>query len=82
MIGYSSITIKGQITIPVDIRNFFGLKQGQKMLIQKEADGIKIKPATDFFSLEGSVKPKTKPENFKKMRKQFIKYLTTRKQSA
>lgn len=79
MIGYSSVTQKGQVTIPADIRRELGLLPRQKVIIVKEEDGAKIKPVKDFFSLRGSVKPRSRPENFKAMRREFIKYLSRRK---
>lgn len=75
-----TITQKGQVTIPAKIRRELGLLPKQKVIIVKEADGAKIKPVKDFFSLFGSVKPRSRPENFKAMRKEFIKYLSKRKQ--
>lgn len=79
MIGYSSITQKGQVTIPVEIRKELGLLPRQKVIIVKEKDGAKIKPVKDFFSLFGSIKAKSRPEDFKAMRKRFIQYLSKRK---
>lgn len=79
MIGYSSVTQKGQVTIPIDMRKFLGIKTGDEVAFIQENDGIKIKQKSDFFSLYGSIKPKSRPENFKKMRKNFIKYLSNRK---
>jgi len=79
MIGYSSVTQKGQVTIPIGMREFFGIKKGDSVTFIKEKDGIKIKQKDDFFSLFGSIEPKSRPENFKKMRKNFIKYLSNRK---
>jgi len=79
MIGYSSVTQKGQVTIPVDMRNYLGIQKGDSVLFIKEQDGIRIKQADDFFSLKGSVHSKGKKTNSKKMRKSFIDYLSTRK---
>lgn len=81
MIGYSSVTQKGQVTIPVDMRNYLGIKKGDSVLFVKEQDGIRIKQADDFFSLFGSVNSKGKKTNSKKMRKSFIDYLSTRKRT-
>ncbi len=35
-------------------------------------------PDAAFFALAGSIKPRYRPEHFKQMRKNFIKYLGTR----
>lgn len=56
----TTITSKGQITIPADIRLRFGLVPFQKMVFMEEKNTIQIKPAVDFFSLKGSIKTKKK----------------------
>ena len=40
----SSITIKGQITLPAELRKRFGLKQGQKVMFAATKEGILVKP--------------------------------------
>ena len=81
MIGYSTVTQKGQITIPADIRQNLGLLPRTRVVVVQEADGAKIKPEIDLLSLRGSITPKSKPENFKQMRQEFIRYLSGRKKS-
>lgn len=78
MIGYSTVTQKGQVTIPVSIRQFAGIAVRQRVMIAADQDGVKIKPAPDIMSLYGSVAPRSRPENFPAMRKKFINYLSTR----
>ncbi len=78
MIGYSTITQKGQVTIPAPIRALLGLQPRQRVVITKDADGARIKLAPDFFSLLGSVKTKKKM-NIRAMRKSFIQYLGRRR---
>lgn len=56
----TTITPKGQITIPADIRVRWGLTPFQKMVFTEEKNAIQIKPAVDFFSLKGSVSTKKK----------------------
>jgi len=58
MDAVSSITQKGQVTIPAFIRKSTGLTAGKKALFIKEKDRVYIKPAVDFLSLEGSIKSK------------------------
>ena len=82
MIGYSVVNIKGQVTIPSEIRKIIGVKPQDKVVIMKEDDRIVIQNVPDIFSLMGSVKPKTKPEDLKKMRQKFIDYLSSRKQKS
>jgi len=82
MIGYSVVNIKGQVTIPSEIRKIIGVKPQDKVVIMKEDDRIVIQNVPDIFSLMGSVKPKTKPEDLKKMRQKFIDYLSSRKKKS
>ena len=79
MLGYSNVTTKGQITLPIDLRKYFKLQPQSRVVILQESDGIKVKPVKDFLSLHGSVKaPATRPDA-QKMRQLFIKYLSKRK---
>lgn len=42
----AKVTSKGQITIPIEIRNMLGLKEGSKILFFKRGNDIVIKNAT------------------------------------
>ena len=68
----TTITQKNQITIPVDIISNLDLKAGDKLMVKKDGDFIKLVPIDNksFLDLEGIVKS-TKTPNFKKLRKQF-----------
>lgn len=61
----TTITQKGQVTIPAPIRKVLGLKRGDqvKFIITKKKE-VKVKPAKRFsiMSLYGSLKPKVKPK--------------------
>ena len=53
----SSVTQKGQATIPMAIRRSLGIKPNSKIVFElKENNEVTIKPVIDFFSLKGSVK--------------------------
>ena len=41
----STITSKGQVTIPRDVRQHFGLKQGMAVTFEIEGDHIALRPA-------------------------------------
>jgi len=56
----TTITQKGQATIPVLIRNRMGFKPGQKVVWTQENGDVKLRPARDFFSFRGSIKLKRK----------------------
>lgn len=81
MIGYSTVTQKGQITVPANIREELGLLPRQKVVIIKQGDSALVKPVVNFYSLRGSIKPKRRPEDLKRMRKNFIDYLARRKKT-
>lgn len=43
----TTVTTKGQIVIPSEIRRKYGIKVGTKIQFQEEDDGIKIYPITE-----------------------------------
>ena len=59
----TTITQKGQVTIPVQVRKVLGLKRGDqvKFIVTKKKE-VKVKPAKRFsiMSLYGSLKPRVK----------------------
>ena len=60
----TTITQKGQVTIPVPISRALGLKRGDKVkftILKKKV--VQLKPAKRFsiMSLYGSLKPRVKP---------------------
>jgi len=73
----TSITQKGQVTIPVHIRRKLGLKTGQKVAFEEKGDVIVMKSMPDFFSLRGSLKTIKKYDK-KKVRKVVGEYLARR----
>jgi len=61
----TTITQRGQVTIPVEVRRTLGLKPRGKVAFTIEGNQVRLAPAT--FTLEsayGSVKPSQKPEDF------------------
>lgn len=65
----SSVTQKGQITIPVSLRKKLNLRPGAKVYFEAEADFVKIRPArSSLESVFGSVRPLKKKVSLKKMR--------------
>lgn len=64
-----SITAKGQVSIPVDIRNLLGLRPGEKVIFRIVDERVELAPAP--MSLDdayGSVEPLQRPENFDVLR--------------
>ncbi len=61
----TTITQRGQVTIPVEVRRVLGVKPRDKVTFSIEDGKVRLAPVT--FSLEsayGSVKPSGKPEDF------------------
>ena len=69
----TTITQKGQVTIPKEIREYLGLKTKNQVEFRIEKGKVVIKPTTSLETNFGRVKPKRKSENFKKARKSFEK---------
>lgn len=62
-IQLTTMTQKGQVTIPAPIRKALGLKRGDQVkFILDKKKGARIKPAKKFsiMSLYGSLKPRVK----------------------
>ncbi len=65
----TSVTQKGQATIPAAIRKSLGIKPNTKIVFElKSNNEATFKPVVDFFSLKGSVKSE-KPFNLDFMEK-------------
>lgn len=56
----TTITQKGQVTLPKKIREKFGLRPYKKVFIETSGDSIKIKTSADIVDLAGTFKPKNK----------------------
>ena len=75
MVYQTTITKKGQITIPKEIREILKLQEGKRLDIEfeRKKKEIKIKPAPDILDLAGTFKPKRKI-NVLKAREMMEKY--------
>ena len=73
----ATITQKGQVTIPVAIRNSLGLQASSKLIFSIDNENILAQPVkSDFLSLYGSLKTKNKkPADLKKIRQIIRKTL-------
>jgi AbrB family looped-hinge helix DNA binding protein len=81
MLG-TSITSKGQVTIPSDIRRALGLKTGDRVTFVTDGDRAILLPVRgDFLSLKGVLKPYfkgRKPMSAVEMRETAKKYVVER----
>ncbi|NCO32127.1 AbrB/MazE/SpoVT family DNA-binding domain-containing protein [bacterium] len=70
----TTITRKGQITIPKEIRKILELKEGERVSIEveREKKEIRIKSYPSIFELAGKFKPK-KIESAVKLREKMAK---------
>ena len=59
----TTVTQKGQITLPQTVRNKLNIRIREKVTIQIENDYIKIQPTVDILSIAGSLKKKVKPSD-------------------
>jgi AbrB family looped-hinge helix DNA binding protein len=66
----SSVTKKGQVTIPAYFRNKLGIKTGTKIYFEIDADRVTIKPIKySLDSAYASVKPLKKKLSLEEVRK-------------
>ncbi|OGC56074.1 MAG: hypothetical protein A3H50_00505 [Candidatus Levybacteria bacterium RIFCSPLOWO2_02_FULL_37_10] len=65
MIYSSSLTQKGQVTIPHEMRSHLGLKPSDKVVFIRNDKEVILRPAKDFLKLKGSIKSKIKYSDIK-----------------
>ncbi len=70
----TTLTQKGQVTIPAPIRKRLKLKTSDKVTFYVENGDVKVKKAKDFLSLQGAI-DSDKAFNLKDMRKAAKKHL-------
>lgn len=64
----SSVSPKGQVTLPVEIRKLLGVKPKDKVVFQVKGDQVTISPARyTLESVMGSVEPPTRTEDFEQI---------------
>lgn len=56
MDGFSTITQKGQVSIPKGIRDYFGLKTSDKIYFSVKGDTIIAKPIQRIENMRGFIK--------------------------
>ena len=70
----TTVTEKGQVTIPQEIRRLMGLQPRDKVRFEVEGEVVKIKrPTSRLLRGYGAVEPRKKPEDFRRLREEFEK---------
>jgi AbrB family looped-hinge helix DNA binding protein len=68
----TTLTRKGQVTIPLAIRRHLGLKPRDRMIFELDEDGIRLRPAgSRLLAGFGAVSPTRRPEDFAAHREEF-----------
>ena len=52
------MTTKGQVTIPVNLREKLGLIPGDRVIFEEEENVLRVSSVPDFFSFRGFLKGK------------------------
>ena len=67
--AYSTVTSKGQVTIPKSLRKRMGIAEGSKLLFIDDGDRILVyKVSSDLESVYGAVKHEGPPIDFNEVR--------------
>jgi AbrB family looped-hinge helix DNA binding protein len=76
----STISSKGQVTIPKEVRDTLGLEVGDRLAFEVREDGVvEIHPETvDIMSLCGIIKPKIRGVTVEKMKKDIARSASKR----
>lgn len=76
MFRQSTITAKGQVTIPAEMRKALGLKPGDKVSFGLEDHSIRIEPAkSSLLAGYGAVKLRGGTKDWKKVRQETHRWV-------
>jgi len=70
----TTLTEKGQVTIPLEIRRILGLRPRDRVRFEVEGEVVKIRQASSkLLQGYGAVTPRNRPEDFQELREEFEK---------
>jgi AbrB family looped-hinge helix DNA binding protein len=69
MQNVSKITVKGQVTIPKNVRDELGVSPGDVIVFTKKGGDIVIKPASTLLDLKGVIVSPKKIKDWASVRK-------------
>lgn len=76
----TTLTKKGQVTIPKQIRDLLGLKEHDRVLFLEREGTVIIKPLKgNILDLKGSVVPRGRPEDFDAVREMVKKAIVAKR---
>jgi AbrB family looped-hinge helix DNA binding protein len=68
----TTVTQKGQVTIPVKVRRQLGLKPRDRVIIEADGDSATIRKATSRITAAfGSIKSEGPPKDWRTLREEF-----------
>ena len=68
----TTVTQKGQVTIPAEIRSRLGLKARDKVRFEIEGDAVRLRATpSKVLRWYGAVTAKKRPEDFQEVREEF-----------
>lgn len=67
----STITQKGQVTIPIEFRRRLGLEPHDRVAFELDEDGIRLRPLESrVLRHYGAVRPRNRPEDWAAVREE------------
>jgi AbrB family looped-hinge helix DNA binding protein len=70
----TTLTERGQVTIPIEVRRILGLHPRDRVRFEVEGKVVRISQASSkILPFFGSVTPRKKPEDFQELREEFEK---------
>lgn len=68
----TTVTQKGQVTIPAEIRSRLGLKPHDIVHFEIEGDMVRLRPApSKVLRWYGAITPRNRPEDLQQLREEF-----------